>query len=113
MNPGQGSTADYSGDVLNALAIGLVADTSESGKKALEVVRARSPELPRLSEQTDEDLLVTSATFIEALLLALRSDIEPPWSHFEQQAREQGRLRAAQGVPLASLIDVVSIYRRA
>ena len=55
MNPGQGSTADYSGDVLNALAIGLVADTSESGKKALEVVRARSPELPRLSEQTEID----------------------------------------------------------
>ena len=98
---------------MNALAIGLAADTSESGKKALEVVRAKSPELPRLSEQTGEDLLVTSANFIEVLLLSLRSDIEPPWSHFEQQAREQGRLRAAQGVPLASLIDIVSIYRRA
>ena len=88
---------------MNALAIGLAADTSESGKKALEVVRAKSPELPRLSEQTGEDLLVTSANFIEVLLLSLRSDIEPPWSHFEQQAREQGRLRAAQGVPIQAL----------
>ena len=113
MNPGNGSTADYAGDILNALAIGLSADTSESGKRALEVVRARSPELPRLSEQTGEDLLATSASFIEVLLLSLRSDIEPPWPEIEQRAREQGRLRAAQGVPLASLIDVVSIYRRA
>ena len=37
-----------------ALAIGLAADTSQSGKKALEVVRVRSPELLRLTEQTGE-----------------------------------------------------------
>lgn len=107
-----GSTSDYPGDVLNALAIGLAADASESGKKALEVVRVRSPELPRI-EQMGEDLLATSINFIDVLLLSLRSDIEPPWSHYEDRAREQGRLRAAQGVPLASLIDVVSVYRRA
>lgn len=107
-----GSTSDYPGDVLNALAIGLAADASESGKKALEVVRLRSPELPRI-EQMGEDLLATSINFIDVLLLSLRSDIEPPWSHYEDRAREQGRLRAAQGVPLASLIDVVSVYRRA
>jgi diguanylate cyclase (GGDEF)-like protein len=112
MRSDSGSNADDPGDVLNALAIGMAADTSESGKKALEVVRARSPELPRI-EQTGEDLLATSASFIEALLLSLRSDIEPPWSHYEERAREQGRLRSAQGVPLAALIDVVSIYRRA
>ena len=112
MNPASGSTADYPGDVLNALAIGLSADTTESGKKALEVVRARSPELPRI-EQTGEDLLATSVSFIEVLLQSLRSDIEPPWLLYEERAREQGRLRAAQGVPLPALIDVVSIYRRA
>jgi diguanylate cyclase (GGDEF)-like protein len=114
MNPGGiGFTGDYPGDVLNALAIGLAADTGESGKKALEVVRARSPELLRVSEQTGEDLLATSVSFIEVLLMSLRSDIELPWSHFEQRARDEGRLRAAQGVALESLIDVVSIYRRA
>jgi diguanylate cyclase (GGDEF)-like protein len=112
MSQGPGSTADYSGDVLNALAIGLAADTSESGKKALKVVRSRSPDLPRL-EETGEDLLATSGSFIEMLLLSLRSDIEQPWAHYEERARDQGRLRAAQGVPLAELIDVVSIYRRA
>jgi diguanylate cyclase (GGDEF)-like protein len=111
MNSSSGS-ADYPGDVLNALAIGLAADAGESGKKALQVVRARSPELRRI-EQTGEDLLATSVSFIEALLLSLRSDVEPPWSHYEQLARDQGRLRAAQGVPLAAWMDVVSIYRRA
>ena len=110
---GVGFMADYPGDVLNALSIGLAADTTESGKKALEVVKARSPELLRVSEQTGEDLLATSVGFIEVLLLSLRSDIELPWSHFEQRARDEGRLRAAQGVALEALIDVVSIYRRA
>src|SRR6267378_16532 len=114
MNPGDlGSTADYPGDVLNALAIGLAADTVESGKKALEVVRARSPELMRMTEQTGEDLLASSTSFIEVLLKSLRSDVELPWSQFEERARDQGRLRAAQGVPLEAVIDVVSIYRRA
>jgi len=114
MNPGGvGFTADHPGDVLNALAIGLAADTAESGRKALEVVRVRSPELLRMSEQTGEDLLASSTTFIEVLLKSLRSDVELPWSHFEQRARDQGRLRAAQGVPLEAVIDVVSIYRRA
>jgi diguanylate cyclase (GGDEF)-like protein len=113
MSAGMGSTADYPGDVLNALAIGLSADTSESGKKAFEVVRARSPELLRFSEQTGVDLLATSVRFIEVLLLALRSDVEQPWPDVEQKARDEGRLRAAQGVPLESLIDMVRIYRRA
>jgi diguanylate cyclase (GGDEF)-like protein len=112
MNPGAGSTADYPGDVLNALAIGLAADTTESGKKALDVVRVRTPELLRLTEQTGEDLLATSVGFIDVLLLALRSDIELSWTEIEQQARDQGSLRAAQGVPLEAVIDLVSIYRR-
>ena len=110
---GVGFTADYPGDVLNALAIGLAADTGESGRKALEVVRGRSPELLRMSEQTGEDLLLSSTNFIEVLLRSLRSDVELPWSQFEQRARDQGRLRAAQGVPLEAVIDAVSIYRRA
>jgi diguanylate cyclase (GGDEF)-like protein len=113
MNSIMGSSADFPEDVLNALAIGLAADTAESGKKAFEVVRARSPELTRLSEQTGEDLLSTSIRFIDVLLSSLRSDVELLWADVEQRAREEGRLRAAQGVPLESLIDMVSIYRRA
>jgi len=100
-------------DVLAALATGLAADTTTSGKKTLEVVRARSPELVMLSEETGEDLAATSAGFIEMMLASLRSDLDLPWPQYEQRSRAYGRLRAAQGVPLESLIDVLAVYRRA
>ena len=48
-------------DVLSALAAGLAADAPESGRKSLKVIRARSPDLVRLSEGTGEDLIATSA----------------------------------------------------
>src|SRR5690242_1912414 len=96
-------------DVLSALASGLAADTAESGRKALEVLRARPPELFELSEQTGEDLVATSASFIEVLLASLRTDVELPWDVYEQRARAHGRLRAAQGVPLESLIEVLAV----
>src|SRR5712664_2658194 len=113
MNPGAGSTSDYPSDVLAALASGLAADTIESGRKTLEVVRARSPELVMISEETGEDLVATSAGFIDMLLASLRSDVHLPWTEFEERSRSYGRLRAAQGVPLESLIDVLAVYRRA
>src|SRR5712671_5814227 len=113
MNPGAESGGSYALDVLGTLASGLGVDSMESGRKALEVVRARSPELVLLIEQTGEDLVTTSAGFIEMLLASLRSDIELPWSQFEHRSRDYGRLRAAQGLPLESLIDVLAVYRRA
>jgi diguanylate cyclase (GGDEF)-like protein len=102
-----------SSEILGALASGLAADTAESGRRTLDVLRSRSPEIFELSEQTGEDLVATSAGFIEALLASLRADVDLPWSEFEVRAREHGRLRAAQGVPLESLIDVLAVYRRA
>jgi len=113
MNPGAGSNSDYPGEVLVALATGLAADTAESGRKALEVVRARSPELVLLSEDTGEDLVATSAGFIDMLLASLRSDLELPWTEYDERSRSYGRLRATQGVPLESLIDMLAVYRRA
>jgi diguanylate cyclase (GGDEF)-like protein len=99
--------------VLNALAIGLAADTARSGRRALALVHARSPELVRLREETGEDLAATSRDFIAILLMSLRSDVELPWARYEQQSRDHGRLRAAQGVRLESLIDMLAVYRRA
>jgi diguanylate cyclase (GGDEF)-like protein len=113
MNPGARSASDLPGDVLAALASGLAADAIESGKKALEVVRARSPELVMLSEETGEDLVATSAGFIDMLLASLRTDLELPWAEFDERARSYGRLRAAQGVPLEAVMDVLAVYRRA
>jgi diguanylate cyclase (GGDEF)-like protein len=100
-------------EVLGALAVGLAADTAESGRKTIGVLRLRSPELVELSEQTGEDLVATSAGFIDTLLASLRTDMDMPWDDYEARARDQGRLRAAQGVPLESLIDVLAVYRRA
>jgi diguanylate cyclase (GGDEF)-like protein len=113
MNSGSNSGGTYAVDVLTTLAGGLGVDTVESGRKALEVVRARSPELVEMSEQTGEDLVMTSAGFIDMLLAALRNDLDPPWGDFEQRSRDYGRLRATQGLPLESLIDLLAVYRRA
>jgi diguanylate cyclase (GGDEF)-like protein len=113
MNPGAESGGTYAVDVLATLAGGLAVDSMESGRKALEVVRARSPELVSVSEQTGEDLVTTSAGFIDMLLASLRKDLDVPWGDFEQRSRDYGRLRAAQGLPLESLIEILAVYRRA
>src|SRR5256886_7722308 len=100
-------------DLLGALASGLAADTGERGKKALDVLRARSPELFKVSEDSGEDLVAPSVSFIDVLLASLRVNEELPWDEYGQRARAHGRLRAAQGVPLESLIEVLAVYRRA
>jgi len=113
MNPGAESGGAYAIDVLATLASGLAVDSVESGRKALEVVRSRSPELVTMSEQTGEDLVSTSARFIEMLLTSLRTDVDQQWASFEQQSHDHGKLRAAQGVALEALIDMLAVYRRA
>ena len=100
-------------DLLGALVAGLAADTPEIGRKSLEVLRARSPELTALSDETGEDMVATSASFIEILIAALRLESDLPWDEYERRSREHGRLRAAQGIPLESIIDVLAVYRRA
>src|SRR2546430_2605434 len=112
MNPGAEPGGSHAIDVLGTLASGLGVDSRESGRKALEVVRARSPELIALGEQTGEALVTTWAGFIEMMLPALRTDLEPPWLEYADRSRDYGRLRAAQGLPLEALIDMLAVYRR-
>jgi diguanylate cyclase (GGDEF)-like protein len=108
----QDSFGDDPGNLLAAIAMGLSADTRESGRKALRVIKARSPELLHPYEQTDEDLAVTAAGFIDVLLASLHSAADLPWPLYEQRARDYGRFRAGQGVPLESVIDVLATLRR-
>jgi diguanylate cyclase (GGDEF)-like protein len=103
---------DDPGNLLAAIAIGLAADTRESGSRALRVIKARSPALLGPYEQTGEDLAVTAAGFIDVLLASLHSESDLPWFRYEQRAREYGRLRAAEGVSLESLIDLLATLRR-
>jgi diguanylate cyclase (GGDEF)-like protein len=112
MNPSVESDGGEAADTLATLASGLGVDSRKSGRQALQVVRARAPELLAISEQTGEDLVSTSASFIEMLLASLRTNDDMPWLDFERRARDYGRLRAAQGVPLETLIDVLAVYRR-
>src|SRR6266511_1127987 len=111
MNSGAGS-GGYAVDVLSTLASGLGVDATESGRKALEVVRARAPELVTLGEQTGEDLVATAAGFIDMLLTSLRSEVDLPLAGCEQRSWDSGSPRAAQGLPLESLLDVLAVYRR-
>src|SRR5438477_7279239 len=113
MNPGAESGGTYAVEMLATLASGLSVDATDSGRKAMEVVRARSPELIAIGEQTGEDLVTTSAGFIDMMLAVLRADVDLPWPDFEQRSRDYGRLGAAQGLPLELLIDVLAVYRRA
>lgn len=107
MSQGAGSSGDYAGDLLGALASGLAADTIESARRALDIVRSRSPEFAKFSE----DLVATSAGFIDVLLASLGSDVELPWQHYEQRSRDYARRQAADSVPLEYLIDVLAVYR--
>jgi len=113
MNPSAAGAFGSAADILNSLAVGLAADSAQTGRKTLTVIRARSPEFVRLSEDTGEDLIATSGRFIDMLLTSLRSDLELPWSDYERRVRDYGQLKAAQGVPLDTVLDMLAVYRRA
>jgi diguanylate cyclase (GGDEF)-like protein len=113
MSPSPAGSFGSAADVINSLAVGLAADSALTGLKTLTVMRVRSPELVRLGEDSGEDLLASSSRFIDMLLMSLRSDVELPWSEYEQGTRDYGQLKAAQGVPLEALLDTLAVYRRA
>jgi diguanylate cyclase (GGDEF)-like protein len=113
MTPGSAGGFGGAAEVLNSLALGLAADSALAGRKTLAVIQARSPELVRSSEGTGEDLIATSGRFVDMLLTSLRSDVELPWADYEKRTRDYGRLKAAQGVPLETLLDMLAVYRRA
>jgi len=109
----KGAVPDYVGDVLAALIGELAVDPVDLGGRTLEVLRARSPELVRGSDKSGKDPLATAAGFIEMLLQSLQSDINLRWKEMDRTSRDYGRARAAQGVPLETLIDELAVYRRA
>src|SRR5438105_2603219 len=79
MNPGAESGGTYAADVLGTLASGLGVDSMESGRKALEVVRARSPELVMISEQTGEHRARESEMYgLAAIVTAMGRSLDLP-----------------------------------
>ena len=113
MSPSPAPSYGSAAEVLNSLAVGLAADSAMTGLRTLTVISARSPELVRSSDDAGEDLIATSIRFIDMMLSSLRSNVELPWSEYEQRTRAYGQLKAAQGVPLETLLDMLAVYRRA
>src|SRR4029078_12811894 len=77
------------------------------------VIRRRPPALMRKRYEGGEDAMVSAVDFIEMLLTSLQTDLEQDWQALEQKTRDYGRLKAAEGVPLETLLDVFAVYRRA
>ena len=105
--------SDHPAEVLSVLARQLAGSSGELGARTVEVLRERSPELVRRSEEYGGDPVATSAGFLEILLGSLRTDVELPWKESERTSRDYGRERASQGMPLESLIEEMAVYRRA
>lgn len=108
----KGPATDHVGELLSTLADQLAADPGELGVKALRVWSARSPELIELGGGDGGDSATTSTGFMAILLGSLLADVELDWRECEERARDYGRRRAVQDVPLESLIDELSVYRR-
>ncbi|MGH7764085.1 MAG: diguanylate cyclase domain-containing protein [Candidatus Dormibacteraceae bacterium] len=100
-------------DLLGDLADRLSAHASESGIVAAEAVRAIEPELLKGHKDGSVDELVrTSVTFLEVLFRSLRLDSKVPWNEYYTLAREASRRYAEKGVPLESLMEGLSVFRR-
>ncbi len=99
--------------VLSALAAGLSADVADVASKSLDVIRVRSPDLVRHSDEAGEDMMVSATDFIQMLLTSLQTEVEQNWEELERKTRDYGRAKAAQGAPLETLLDVFAAYRRA
>lgn len=100
-------------DLLGDLADRLSANVAESGIVAAEAVRAIEPELLKGHKDGSVDELVkTSVLFLEILFRSLRMDSRVPWNEYYAVAREASRRYAEKGVPLESLMEGLSVFRR-
>ena len=61
--------------LLSGLAAGLSADVADVARKSLEVIRIRSPELIRHSDEAGEDMMASAVDFIEMLLKIGRAHV--------------------------------------
>jgi diguanylate cyclase (GGDEF)-like protein len=99
--------------LLTEVAERLSADATESGLVAAESVRALAPEM--LKSQTGgtlDELVGTSVRFLELLFRSLRPDSQVPWVEYYGVARDASRRYAEKGIPLESLMEGLSIFRR-
>jgi diguanylate cyclase (GGDEF)-like protein len=100
-------------NLLSDVADRLSADAGESGLVAAESVRALAPEILKSQSGGSVDELVrTSVRFLELLFRSLRSDSHIPWVEYYGVARDASRRYAEKGIPLESLMEGLSVFRR-
>jgi diguanylate cyclase (GGDEF)-like protein len=100
-------------DLLTEVAERLSADATESGLVAAESVRALAPEiLKSQSGGSVDELIRTSVRFLELLFRSLRPDSQVPWVEYYGVARDASRHYAEKGIPLESLMEGLSVFRR-
>ena len=101
-------------ELLSELADRLSADSLDSGRVVAESVRALEPDLLRMQQDGSsiEELVRTSAGFLEVLFRSLRADASVPWEKYYTTARETSRRFAEKGIPLESVLEGVAVFRR-
>ena len=101
-------------ELLSELADRLSADSLDSGQVVAESVRALEPDLLRMQQDGSsiEELVRTSAGFLEVLFRSLRADSSVPWQQYYTTARETSRRFAEKGIPLESVLEGVAVFRR-
>jgi diguanylate cyclase (GGDEF)-like protein len=100
-------------DLLSEVAERLSADATESGLVAAESVRALAPEILKSQSGGSVDELVRiSVRFLELLFRSLRADSQVPWVEYYSTARDASRRYAEKGIPLESLMEGLSVFRR-
>ncbi len=101
-------------DLLNELAVRLSADPRDSGQVVAESVRTLEPELLKAQQDGSsiDELVRTSAGFLEILFRSLRADSRVPWQQYYTLAREASRRYAEKGIPLESVMEGLAVFRR-
>src|SRR5437588_1650876 len=100
-------------DLLAEVADRLSSDAQESGMVVAEAVRAIEPELLQgYKDGSLDELTKMSVGFLQALFRSLRLDSKIPWPEYYTQAREFARRYAEKGVPLESLMEGLTVFRR-
>ena len=100
-------------DLLSDLADRLSADTGESDLVAAESIRAIAPAVLKAQKDDSVDELIrTSVSFLEVLFRSLHTDSHVPWLEYYGLAREASRRYAEKGIPLESLMEGLAVFRR-
>src|ERR1700674_3930932 len=100
-------------DLLSDLADRLSADTGESDLVAAESIRAIAPAVLKAQKDDSVDELIrTSVSFLEVLFRSLHTDSHVPWLEYYGMAREASRRYAEKGIPLEALTEGLAVFRR-